>query len=55
MKGSKRGRWYKDGIKASRKTYKNIWNRKVRRSTDVPLTGSTFKKIKGYEEFDFIL
>ena len=30
MKGSKRDRWYKEGIKTSKRWYKKIWNRKVR-------------------------
>ncbi len=29
-KGSKRYKWLKEGIKDSKKVYKNVWNRKVR-------------------------
>ena len=30
MKGSKRNRWLKDGLKVSRHWYKKMWNRRAR-------------------------
>lgn len=43
MKGSKHHRWYKDGIKTSRKWYKNIWNKKVRHDFSIG-SHSNYKK-----------
>ena len=31
-KGSKRYKWFKEGMKNSRKAYKSVWNRKIRHS-----------------------
>ena len=45
MKGSKRNRWLKDGVKESKKHFKALWNRWVRHSSS--LCGSTYKKIAG--------
>lgn len=50
MKGSKRDRWLKDGVKESRKHFKAQWNRRVRYSgnlCDSTLCSSAYKKIAG--------
>lgn len=44
MKGSKRHRWLKDGIKTSRKWYKHTWNRKSRYNNNLA-NGSFYKKL----------
>ena len=45
MKGSKRDRWLKDGVRESKKHFKSLWNRRVRYSSKI--CGSTYKKIAG--------
>ena len=45
MKGSKRDRWLKDGVRESKKHFKALWNRRVRYSSKI--CGSTYKKIAG--------
>ena len=46
MKGSKRDRWLKDGVKETQKHFKALWNRRVRYSGST-LCGSAYKKIAG--------
>lgn len=46
MKGSKRDRWLKDGIKTSRKWLKSTWNRKTRHSK-ISYSNCSYKKIVG--------
>lgn len=53
-KGSKRDRWYKDGIKISRKCFKKIWNRKVRKNKD-DMSNGEYKKIAAESMFKGIL
>ena len=55
MKGSKRYKWLKDGCKTSRKWYKNIWNRKIRRGNKVLGKGSFYKKYAKQSMWDGVL
>ena len=53
-KGSHRSPWLKEGIKKSRHLLKNTWNRKTRRSKDVIMHGSGYKKIKTITEYTMV-
>lgn len=44
MKGSKRDRWLKDGIKVSRHWYKKMWNRRARHNKNLR-DGSFYKRL----------
>lgn len=46
-KGYKHNQWLKDGIKASRKAMKKIWNRKVRNSDNELMNNKFYKRISG--------
>lgn len=48
MKGFKYKRYIKDGIKVSRKWYKNIWNRRIRHSNKIS-KNCEYKKVAGGE------
>lgn len=41
-KGSKRNRWLKDGIKASKKAMKKIWNHKVRNADNELMNNANY-------------
>lgn len=53
MKGSKRDRWLKDGVKESRKHFKKIWNRKVRRYKN-DLKNSEYKRLSGVTAYEYV-
>lgn len=54
MKGSKRDRWLKDGLKVSRRWHKKLWNRRVRHSR-VLKDGSYYKRLAGESVWDGVL
>lgn len=51
MKGSKRNRWLKDGVKMSRRLNKKMWVRKARRTKDLH-SGSYYKRLAGVTMYD---
>lgn len=53
-KGNKFNRWYKEGLKISRKLNKKYWNRKVRH-LKYSLNRSNYKKIAKDSMYDGIL
>jgi hypothetical protein len=53
MKGSKRERWVKDGVKTSCKMFKKKWNRKVRH-TKSSYSNNTYKKLAGCSKWIYI-
>ena len=50
MKGSKRHRWFKDGVHASRKYMKHVMNCKVRHMNNIS-SGCSYKRILKEGEF----
>ncbi len=54
MKGSKRDRWFKDGLKVSRRWYKKLWNRRVRHSR-FSKDGGYYKRLAGESMWDGVL
>lgn len=53
-KGSKRDRWYKDGIKLGQKMSKKHTNKIVRQSTKDISNGCDYKKVVGCEPYNYI-
>ena len=54
MKGSRRLRWFKDGVHASRKYMKHVMNRKVRHMNDIS-SGCNYKRVIKDAEFCRVL
>lgn len=54
MKGSKRNRWLKDGMKVSRRLNKKMWVRRVRRTKDLH-SGGYYKRLAGVTMYDGVL
>ena len=54
MKGSKRNRWLKDGIKVSRRFHKKTWVRKARHAKDLR-SGGFYKRLAGVTMYDGVL
>lgn len=54
MKGSKYKSYIKDGMKVSRKWYKDIWNRRIRHSKEIS-KNCEYKKITGGEIWNGIV
>ena len=54
MKGSKRDRWLKDGIKTSRRWYKKTWNRKARHNRNLS-NGNFYKRLAKESAWEGIL
>ena len=50
MKGSKRNRWLKDGLKTSRHWYKKMWNRRVRHCK-VTYSNCDYKRLAGVSQW----
>jgi len=53
MKGSKKDRWLKDGIKESKKHYKKLWNRRVRHSKE-ELANNEYRKLGSQEMYNYV-
>ena len=55
MKGSKRHRWLKDGIKDSKKHYKHRWDKQLRNRYDnEALNNGAYRKIAGKAIYDYV-
>ena len=54
MKGSKRDRWLKDGLKVSRRWYKKMWNRRTRHNGNLR-DGSFYKRLAKESAWEGIL
>lgn len=54
MKGSKRDRWLKDGLKTSRKWNKKMWNRRARHNANLR-DGNFYKRLAKESAWEGIL
>ena len=54
MKGSKRNRWLKDGMKVSRCLNKKMWVRKAGHAKDLR-SGGYYKRLAGVTMYDGVL
>ena len=53
VKGSKKDRWLKDGIKESKKHYKKLWNRRVRHAKEA-LANNGYRKLGSAEIYNYV-
>lgn len=53
VKGSKKDRWLKDGIKESKKHYKKLWNRRVRHTKET-LANNEYRKLGSAEMYNYV-
>jgi hypothetical protein len=55
LKGSKRNRWLKDGMKVSKKYMKSVWNRQTRRKSMILPNDNMYKKLKAESAYISVL